>query len=127
MLLSRGYERSLCAIDALFERMLLLVSCSVWQLRHPNILAFKDSLEVQEKGQQVVYLVTEAVSPLSTLLKELDLSGKHRQVHCVAYVATCTRTAVFPQLFRHGALCMHTDLQMHTHGQTLGELAYAQC
>lgn len=49
------------------------------QLRHPNILAFKDSIEVQEKGQHVVYLVTEAVRPLITVLKELNLSGKHRQ------------------------------------------------
>ncbi len=48
------------------------------QLRHPNILAFKDSIEVQEKGQQVLYLVTEAVRPLITVLKELNLSGKHR-------------------------------------------------
>jgi hypothetical protein len=56
---------------------LLLVCLSV-QLRHPNILAFKDSIEVQEKGQQVVYLVTEAVRPLITVLKELNLSGKHR-------------------------------------------------
>lgn len=49
------------------------------QLRHPNILAFKDSIEVQEKGQHVIYLVTEAVRPLITVLKELNLSGKHRQ------------------------------------------------
>jgi hypothetical protein len=48
------------------------------QLRHPNILAFKDSIEVQEKGQQVLYLVTEAVRPLITVLKELHLSGQHR-------------------------------------------------
>jgi len=33
---------------------------------------------VQEKGQHVVYLVTEAVRPLSTVLRELNLSGKHR-------------------------------------------------
>lgn len=49
------------------------------QLRHPNILAFKDSIEVQEKGQHVVYLVTEAVRPLITVLKELNLAGQHRQ------------------------------------------------
>jgi hypothetical protein len=34
---------------------------------------------VQEKGQHVIYLVTEAVRPLITVLKELNLSGKHRQ------------------------------------------------
>jgi SCY1-like protein 1 len=50
------------------------------QLRHPNVLAFKDSLEVQEKGQTVLYLVTEAVRPLAMVLQELDLSGHHRHV-----------------------------------------------
>eukprot|EP00882_Tetradesmus_deserticola_P024416 GHRQ01026682.1.p2 GENE.GHRQ01026682.1~~GHRQ01026682.1.p2 ORF type:complete len:135 (+),score=28.82 GHRQ01026682.1:290-694(+) len=49
-------------------------------LRHPNVLAFKDSLEVQEKGQTVLYLITEAVRPLATVLQELDLSGQHRRV-----------------------------------------------
>jgi SCY1-like protein 1 len=48
------------------------------QLRHPNVLAFKDSLEVQEKGQTVLYLVTEAVRPLAMVLQELHLSGHHR-------------------------------------------------
>lgn len=57
--------------------------CVTLQLRHPNILAFKDSIEVQEKGQQVVYLVTEAVRPLITVLKDLNLAGKHRQARSV--------------------------------------------
>jgi hypothetical protein len=57
------------------------------QLRHPNILAFKDSIEVQEKGQQVLYLVTEAVRPLIAVLKELDLAGKHRQASSAAVCA----------------------------------------
>ena len=48
------------------------------KVRHPNVLAFKDSAEAQEKGQAVVYLVTEAVKPLSDVLRELDLSGAHR-------------------------------------------------
>lgn len=60
---------------------LLLASA---QLRHPNILAFKDSVEVQEKGQHVLYVVTEAVRPLSTVLAELALSGQHRD----EYLAT---------------------------------------
>jgi hypothetical protein len=51
------------------------------QLRHPNVLAFKDSLELQEKGQTVLYLVTEAVRPLAMVLKELDISGQHRRVN----------------------------------------------
>lgn len=47
-------------------------------LRHPNILAFKDSYELLEKGQTVIYLVTQAVQPLKQVLVELDLKGQHR-------------------------------------------------
>lgn len=42
------------------------------------MLAFKDSVEVQEKGASVIYLVTEPVKPLSTVLGELNLSGQHK-------------------------------------------------
>ncbi len=48
------------------------------QLKHPNVLAFRDSAEVQEKGQTVIYLVTQAVKPLKVVLEELNLSGQHR-------------------------------------------------
>ncbi len=59
------------------------------QLRHPNVLAFKDSAEVQEKGSTVIYLVTQAVKPLKMVLEELNLGGKHKWVlllllNCVA-------------------------------------------
>ncbi|KAL4446317.1 hypothetical protein ABPG77_003124 [Micractinium sp. CCAP 211/92] len=37
-------------------------------LRHPNVLVFKDSLEVEERGETVLYLVTEQVTPLSEVL-----------------------------------------------------------
>ncbi|KAL4423761.1 hypothetical protein ABPG75_001062 [Micractinium tetrahymenae] len=37
-------------------------------LRHPNVLVFKDSLEVEERGEAVLYLVTEPVTPLSEVL-----------------------------------------------------------
>lgn len=55
-------------------------STNCLQLRHPNILAFKDSAEVQEKGQTVVYLVTQPVQPLKSVLEELNLQGQHRCV-----------------------------------------------
>jgi SCY1-like protein 1 len=45
------------------------------------VLAYKDSLEVQEKGATVIYLVTEAVKPLAVLLDELALTGQHRWAH----------------------------------------------
>ncbi len=48
------------------------------QLRHPNVLNYKDSMEVQEKGCTVICLVTEPVKPLKSVLQELDLHGQHR-------------------------------------------------
>ncbi|KAG2438971.1 hypothetical protein HYH02_010763 [Chlamydomonas schloesseri] len=47
-------------------------------LRHPNLLAYKDSTETTEKGATVIMLVTEPVKPLKEVLKELDLQGQHR-------------------------------------------------
>ncbi len=48
------------------------------QLRHPNVLAFKDTAEVEEKGETVLYLVTEPVKPLADVLEELDMEGSAR-------------------------------------------------
>lgn len=47
-------------------------------LRHPNILAFRHSHETTEKGQAVMYVVTQAVQPLQSVLEELDLQGEQR-------------------------------------------------
>lgn len=43
------------------------------QLRHPNVLQFKDTAEVEERGETVIYLVTEAVAPLADHLQRLDI------------------------------------------------------
>ena len=48
------------------------------QLRHPNILSFKETLELEEKGMTVIYVVTEAVTPLADRLRQLDMSGPAR-------------------------------------------------
>jgi SCY1-like protein 1 len=55
------------------------------QLRHPNVLTYKDSAEVQEQGSHVVYLVTEPVKPLNVVLDELDLEqqNKYACMHCI--------------------------------------------
>lgn len=49
-------------------------------LKHPDILVFKDSLELeqgeQRDGDPVLYLVTERVRPLLAKLRELDLDDK---------------------------------------------------
>ena len=47
-------------------------------MRHPNILAFKDTVEVEEKGLTTIYIVTEPVKPLTTVLDELHLAGPSR-------------------------------------------------
>lgn len=48
------------------------------QLRHPNILQFKETAEVEERGETVIYLVTEACMPLADHLQRLDIQvGAH--------------------------------------------------
>lgn len=49
------------------------------QLRHPNILSFKDTAEIEERGETVIYIVTEEVSPLTLTLNTLSLEDKHRE------------------------------------------------
>eukprot|EP00878_Enallax_costatus_P016353 GHUV01017153.1.p1 GENE.GHUV01017153.1~~GHUV01017153.1.p1 ORF type:complete len:345 (+),score=98.92 GHUV01017153.1:319-1353(+) len=78
-------------------------------LRHPNVLAFKDSIEVQERGIHVVYLVTEAVRPLATVLKELNLSGHHRDEYLATGMLHMTNAVSFINNscnMIHGYLCM---------------------
>ena len=47
-------------------------------MRHPNVLAFKDTLEVDEKGTIALYVITEPVAPLTEVLHELDIEGPAR-------------------------------------------------
>ncbi|WIA22885.1 hypothetical protein OEZ86_009825 [Tetradesmus obliquus] len=78
-------------------------------LRHPNVLAFKDSLEVQEKGMTVLYLVTEAVRPLAMVMQELDLSGHHRDEYLATGMLHMTNAVSFINNscnMIHGYLCM---------------------
>lgn len=48
------------------------------QVRHPNVLAFKDMLEVEDKHEVTIYVVTEPVTPLAETLAELDVQGEAR-------------------------------------------------
>jgi len=48
------------------------------QLRHPNVLSFKDTAELGERGETIIYLVTEPVTPLLDVLQTLDMSGSAR-------------------------------------------------
>jgi len=70
-----------------------LTVASCVKLRHPNVLQFKDSVEVEatDKGGPVtLFLVTEAVQPLSTLLTELQLGGSQR---CFSFEAQSDATS----------------------------------
>ena len=48
------------------------------QVRHPNVLALKDTLEVEEKGLTTLYIITEPVTPLVDILKERGIEGPAR-------------------------------------------------
>lgn len=47
-------------------------------LRHPNVLVFKETAEVEEKGETVIYLVTEQVRPLVDVLQTIGVQGQER-------------------------------------------------
>lgn len=47
-------------------------------MRHPNVLIYKDMLEVEEKERITLYLVTEPVEPLEKVLLKLNLLDKDR-------------------------------------------------
>ena len=48
------------------------------QLRHPNVLSFKDTAELEERGETIIYIVTEPVTPLAEVLQSLDVAGPAR-------------------------------------------------
>jgi SCY1-like protein 1 len=48
------------------------------QVRHPNILALKDTLEVEDKGMTTLYIITEPVTPLAYILREVSIEGPAR-------------------------------------------------
>lgn len=54
----------------------------MFQVRHPNILSFLHSTEIEgfdgPSQKHTIYIVTEPVMPLSEKLKELNLSGTQR-------------------------------------------------
>ncbi|KXZ49263.1 hypothetical protein GPECTOR_22g856 [Gonium pectorale] len=78
-------------------------------LRHPNILAYKDSAETTEKGASVVLLVTEPVKPLKEVLKELELTGQHRDEYYAMGMLHMTNAVSFLNndcKLIHGNICM---------------------
>ncbi|GBF94506.1 hypothetical protein Rsub_07040 [Raphidocelis subcapitata] len=78
-------------------------------LRHPNILTYKDSLELPERGGVTLYLVTEAVKPLAKALEELALSGQHRDEYLATGILHMTNAVSFLNndcKMIHGNVCM---------------------
>lgn len=67
-----------------FSGVSLRISTRFWigQVRHPNVLAFLHSTEVENidggVAKPTIYLVTEPVMPLSEKIQELDLQGTQR-------------------------------------------------
>lgn len=53
-----------------------------FQVRHPNILSFLHSTEIEThdggSSKVTIYIVTEPVMPLSDKIKELGLEGTQR-------------------------------------------------
>ena len=80
--------------------------------RHPRILSFEWTGE-QEAGTKItIYLVTEPVTPLPTLMEEIQLSGKQRNMYlslglrqaaeALAFLGQCSLV--------HGNVCRATIL-----------------
>mmetsp|Transcript_8758 Transcript_8758/g.18684 ORF Transcript_8758/g.18684 Transcript_8758/m.18684 type:complete len:802 (-) Transcript_8758:459-2864(-) len=86
-------------------------------LRHPNILAFKDSHETTEKGATVIYLVTQAVKPLKLVLEELDLKGQHRDEYLAMGMLHMTNAVSFLNndcKLIHGNICLEAVVVTET-------------
>ena len=75
------------------------------QVRHPNILALKDTLEVEDKGVTTLYIITEPVTPLADILKDHSMEGPAR----------CWRQPHSPAALAHAHACMRQCLCMRTH------------
>lgn len=83
------------------------------QTRHPRVLSFEWTGETTSGGDTVIYLVTEPVTPLPTLLEELALDDDQR----VMYLALGLRQAAQAVAFlanqcklMHGNVCTTTVL-----------------
>ena len=79
-------------------------------LRHPNILRYIDTLEIQERGQHVVYLVTEKVSSLDETMGSVVSSmgrtdkekylmmGLEQITSCLLYTSPSPRDLSTPRM-----------------------------
>ena len=89
--------------------------------RHPGVLAFKDSVEVEEKGEAVLYLVTEAVTPLAEVLR--GMAGADRdQYLCMGLSSVVAALSFLANdcVLVHGAVSMHAVMVTQTLDWKLG-------
>jgi SCY1-like protein 1 len=83
------------------------------QTRHPRVLTFEWSGETTVSGDTVLYLVTEPVSPLATLLEELGLDADQRLVYLALGLRQAAQAVAFLNnqcKMMHGNICMRTLL-----------------
>lgn len=67
----------------------------VVQLRHPNILQFKDTAEIEERGETVILVVTEPVMPLGEHLSSLNLKEPQRSQYVAMGIYHCAKAVSF--------------------------------
>lgn len=78
-------------------------------LRHPNVLQFKETAEVEERGETIIFLVTEAVTPLYDHLNHLDIQGQARSQYVAMglfHIVTAVSFLNNDCKLIHGNVCM---------------------
>lgn len=77
--------------------------CRSFQVRHPNILSFLHSTEVETSDGSstkiTIYIVTEPVMPLSEKIKELKLEGTQRYIQVIHSILMTYRYWCLPLLY----------------------------
>eukprot|EP01025_Chloroclados_australasicus_P044658 TRINITY_DN4855_c0_g2_i1.p1 TRINITY_DN4855_c0_g2~~TRINITY_DN4855_c0_g2_i1.p1 ORF type:complete len:807 (+),score=106.86 TRINITY_DN4855_c0_g2_i1:50-2422(+) len=94
-------------------------------LRHPNIVAFKDTAEQEERTKINIFIVTEPVSPLQEVLSEIELREIERQEYLAMgfrHIASAVSFLNNDARLIHGNLCVSTVLVTPTLDWKLGFL-----
>ena len=82
-------------------------------LRHPNILRYIDTIEMEERGQHVVYLVTEQVSSLNETMDSVvsTMSQKDKEKYLMMGLEQVVSAVAFLAndcSLIHGNVCSHS-------------------
>jgi SCY1-like protein 1 len=83
------------------------------QTKHPRVLRFEWAGETESGGKITFYVVTECVSPLPTVLEELNLSGDQRDMYLSLGLRQVAEAVAFLNnqcKIVHGNVCWHTVL-----------------